>query len=223
MPQGRLQPYYITVDDASGVVSWRVEFRSNFYTSLDVQAFVSFFVFWLFWFWRWRWRWWLWWLEVKRNRATLTSFLSLCRTFQSLDNAALRFSGGFFKSFWFCGEMREGAGIQTKSSLPSSPSFSFVFLFTLAAPRNPSAIPQLEPGTKQSQSKSGGVACFLFSRRERRRKEKEEEMIFPTLSQTHSLLLLLLPSLSLSLSLSTSGHAVGQGPPFVFYGVRMPR
>jgi len=44
MPQGRLQPYYITVDDASGVVTWRVEFRSNFYTSLDVQAFVSFLV-----------------------------------------------------------------------------------------------------------------------------------------------------------------------------------
>jgi len=45
MPQGRLQPYYIAVDDDSGVVTWRVEFRSNFYTSLDVQAFVSFLVF----------------------------------------------------------------------------------------------------------------------------------------------------------------------------------
>ena len=45
MPQGRLQHYYITVDDASGAVTWRVEFRSNFYTSLDVQAFVSFLVF----------------------------------------------------------------------------------------------------------------------------------------------------------------------------------
>lgn len=45
MPQGRLQPYYITVDEATGVVTWRVQFRSNFYTSLDVQAFVS------IWFW----------------------------------------------------------------------------------------------------------------------------------------------------------------------------
>ena len=45
MPQGRLQPYYIAVDDDSGVVTWRMEFRSNFYTSLDVQAFVSFLVF----------------------------------------------------------------------------------------------------------------------------------------------------------------------------------
>ena len=38
MPQGRLQPYYITVDSA-GVVTWRVQFRSDFYTSLNVQAF----------------------------------------------------------------------------------------------------------------------------------------------------------------------------------------
>lgn len=38
MPQGRVQPYYITVN-AAGVVTWRVQFRSNFYTSLDVQAF----------------------------------------------------------------------------------------------------------------------------------------------------------------------------------------
>ena len=79
MPQGRLQPYYITVDDASGVVTWRVEFRSNFYTSLDVQAFVSCFCFLVFGFWFWRW--WLWWLEVKKNRTTLTSFLSLFRPY----------------------------------------------------------------------------------------------------------------------------------------------
>lgn len=39
MPQGRLQPYYITVDAETGVCTWRVEFRSNFYTSLNVQAF----------------------------------------------------------------------------------------------------------------------------------------------------------------------------------------
>lgn len=38
LPQGRLQPYYITVDDA-GVATWRVEFRGNFYTNLDVEAF----------------------------------------------------------------------------------------------------------------------------------------------------------------------------------------
>jgi hypothetical protein len=38
MPQGRVQPYYITVS-AAGVVTWRVQFRSDFYTSLDVQAF----------------------------------------------------------------------------------------------------------------------------------------------------------------------------------------
>jgi len=39
MPQGRLQPYYITVDAETGVCTWRVQFRSNFYTSLNVQAF----------------------------------------------------------------------------------------------------------------------------------------------------------------------------------------
>lgn len=39
MPEGRLQPYYITVDAETGVCTWRVEFRANFYTSLNVQAF----------------------------------------------------------------------------------------------------------------------------------------------------------------------------------------
>ena len=38
MPQGRLQPYLISILD-KGVVAWRVSFRSSFYTYLDVQAF----------------------------------------------------------------------------------------------------------------------------------------------------------------------------------------
>ena len=122
MPQGRLQPYYITVDDASGVVTWRLEFRSNFYTSLDVQAFVSFLV---FWFWRWRWRWWLWWLGVKRNRGTLTSFLSLCRTSQSFDNAALRFSGGVFQVFLVLRRDERGSG---KTNEKLTPFLSFLLL-----------------------------------------------------------------------------------------------
>jgi hypothetical protein len=218
MPQGRLQPYYIAVDDDSGVVTWRMEFRSNFYTSLDVQAFVSFLVFLV--------------LEVavavvvvvawgeeKEQHSppfSLSVELPNHSTTQPFDSQV-----GVFKYFWFCGEMREGAGKQTKSSLPSSPSFSFVFLFTLAAPRNPSAIPELEPGTKQSQGKSGGGACFLYPRRERRRKEKERKCFSPPCLKL-TLFFFSCSLLSLSLSLSTSGHAVGQGSPFVLYGVRMP-
>ena len=38
-PQGRAQPYYIDVDPDAGTVTWRVEMRSSFLTTLDVSAF----------------------------------------------------------------------------------------------------------------------------------------------------------------------------------------
>lgn len=40
LPQGRVQPSYITVDD-KGVVTWRVQLTGIFYTPMRLKAFVS--------------------------------------------------------------------------------------------------------------------------------------------------------------------------------------
>lgn len=45
LPQGRVQPAYITVD-SKGIVTWRVQFTGVFYTPMRLKAFVSL-AFWL--------------------------------------------------------------------------------------------------------------------------------------------------------------------------------